>query len=360
MAEKITAQQRAQLFAASTRQHFQMIGQKEITGGAQTIEFEVPKARILHNIKLLVEAKVKVGGGTGTDKWKHELSPYDVLRQVVVNFNNGFKPIQVSGSELAMANMLYTEPHMVKPSADGSTLCMAPDTGLAAASGDGNVHDIRFMIDVPIGINYRDPTGMVLVQNSETLVTLSIDIGYPTTLCKLNDSEYNHTFSYESVKVAAMATTYSIPGDSRCWPDFSVLKILSSNNYHVTQGQNYIVLPGGMIYRKMILKFEDENGNPMSLADITSNIELILNTADTPYSISPAMLREVDKMQSGVVFPEGCYYFSWDYQGQNGYGGARDLMDCERVTEFAVRFTSGKVGKLTVIGEKISRLISAQ
>ena len=58
----ITAQQRAQLFAAATRQHFQMIGKKSITGGAQMVEFEIPKARILHNVKLLVEAEVTVSG----------------------------------------------------------------------------------------------------------------------------------------------------------------------------------------------------------------------------------------------------------------------------------------------------------
>lgn len=34
-------------------------------------------------------------------------------------------------------------------------------------------------------------------------------------------------------------------------------------------------------------------------------------------------------------------------------------MDTERVTELAVRFTTGRAGKLTVIGEKISRLITA-
>lgn len=355
MSEKVTAQERAQLFAASTRQHYQMIGQKEIVGGAQTIEFEVPKARILHNLKVLVEADVKLTGTAGTKAFVHKLSPYDIFRQVVINFNNGFKPIQVSGSELAMNNMLYTEPQMVLPSTDGKTLCTAPNGLTASTSGTSN--KIKFMLDIPIGINYRDPTALVMVQNQETLVTLSLDVGYAGALIG-NPADY--TADFTSIKVSCMATTYSIPGDSRCWPDFSVLKILSSNNYHITQGQNYIVLPGGMIYRKMILKFEDENGAPMSVSDITSNIELILNTADTPYSISPAMLKEIDKMQSGIEFPEGCFYFSWDYQGQNGYGGARDLLDCERVTEFAVRFSSGKAGKLTVIGEKLSRLVSQQ
>lgn len=351
MAEKkatnLTAQQRAQLFAASTRQHFQMIGKKEITGGAQMVEFEIPKARILHNVKLLVEAEVSVSGNVDIAS---PVAPYDVFRLVTVNFNNGFKPIMVSGSELALANMLYTNPDMVRARVDGSSLCTCPET---LSSG---TNKIKFMLDIPVGLNYRDPTAMVMVQNAETSVTVNLDIGYANQIIA-NSSEV--TAEFGKITISAMATTYSIPADSRCWPDFSVLKILNSNNFGMVQGQNYIKLPVGMIYRKMILRFEDENGQPMAVEDITSNIELLLNTADTPYSISPAMLREIDKFQAGVDFPEGCYYFSWDFQGQNGYGGARDLMDTERVTELAVRFTSGKAGKLTVIGEKISRLITA-
>ena len=51
---QLTAQQRAALFGASTRQHWQMIGKQEVTGGAQTIQFRVPKARILRGMKLWI------------------------------------------------------------------------------------------------------------------------------------------------------------------------------------------------------------------------------------------------------------------------------------------------------------------
>lgn len=351
--QNLTAQQRAQLFGASTRQHFQMIGKKTVTGGAQMVEFEIPKARILHNVKLLVEAKVIVKG-SGSAPVASAVAPYDLFRLITVNYNNGFKPIMVSGSELALANMLYTNPDMVRAREDGSSLCKCPSA--LSASSEGVTNDIKFMLDIPIGLNYRDPTAMVMVQNAETSVTVNLDIGYANTII---GQASGFTCDFGTINISAMATTYSIPADSRCWPDFSVLKILNSNNYGIVNGQNYIKLPVGMIYRKMILRFEDENGQPMTLEDITSNIEILLNTADTPYSVSPAMLREIDKFQAGVEFPEGCYYFSWDFQGQNGYGGSRDLMDTERVTEMAVRFTSGKSGKLTVIGEKISRLITA-
>lgn len=350
MAEKkanLTAQQRAQLFAAATRQHWQMIGKKSITGGAQMVEFEIPKARILHNVKLLVEADINVSGNVAIAS---PVAPYDVFRLITVNFNNGFKPIMVSGSELALNNMLYTNPGMVRASEDGSTLCTCP------AELKSGSNKIKFMVDIPVGLNYRDPTAMVMVQNAETSVTVNLDVGYANAIIGYADGI---TAEFGEISISAMATTYSIPADSRCWPDFSVLKILNSNNYAFTQGQNYIKLPVGMIYRKMILRFENENGEPMTLEEITSNIEILLNTADTPYSISPAMLKEIGKFQAGVEFPEGCFYFSWDFQGQNGYGGARDLMDTERVTEMALRFTTGRAGKLTVIGEKISRLITA-
>ena len=155
-----------------------------------------------------------------------------------------------------------------------------------------------------------------------------------------------------------MCITYSIPSDARAFPDMSVLKILDSRNETFTAGQSYIKLPTGMIYRKLIFKFEDENGDVLDPEDITSNIELILNTADVPYSISPKMLRMTNTMQSGMPYPDGCYYFSFDFQGINGYGGSRDYIDAERITELAVRFNSAKAGKLTIISEKLSRLIA--
>ena len=96
----------------------------------------------------------------------------------------------------------------------------------------------------------------------------------------------------------------------------------------------------------------------MSADDITSNIELVLNTADVPYSVSPKMLKHINTMQAGISYPDGCYYFSFDFQGVNGYGGSRDYIDAERITEFAVRFNAAKAGKLTIISEKLSRLIA--
>ena len=71
------------------------------------------------------------------------------------------------------------------------------------------------------------------------------------------------------------------------------------------------------------------------------------------------MLKKVNLMQSGVKMPEGVYFWSFDWQGIIGMGGSRDYIDAERISELSIRFNSGKAGKLTVVSEKISRLIAA-
>lgn len=349
---KLTAQQRAQLFGASTRQHFQMLGMQEVKGGAQTVSFRVPKARIMQGVKLYVEGVIKLANENGTSYTTKELTPYKCIRRLSIDFNNGFMPVVASGEELALVNMLYPNPDAIRRKESGS---LAYTAASWSASNEGNEHAFNFMLDVPLTINYRDPVGLVLAQNAETNIDITIDIANAVAMV---DNTAGYTADFTSLKITPMITSFSVPSDTRAFPDMSVLKIVDSRNEAFTAGQTYIKLPVGMIYRKLIFKFENTDGTPMSADDITSNIELVLNTADVPYSVSPKMLRKINIMQAGMAYPDGCYYFSFDYQGVNGYGGSRDYIDAERITEFAVRFNTAKAGKLTIISEKLSRLIA--
>lgn len=332
--QKLTAQQRAAMFSAATRQHFQMLGTQDVSGGAQSITFRVPKARILQGVRLLVSYKVdKVDGLTSP------FDAYKVLRRVSIDLNNGFQPIVAAGHEIAMINTLYPHGEMVAASEKTNTLCTV----------DKTAKTVDFMLDLPLTLNYRDTSGLILAQNQETSIDVVVDVD--------NASAIGAT-AYENFKVSAMTTTFSVPARSEWFPDLSILKVLDSRKEVFTAGGAYIKLPTGMIYRKMILVFQDADGNPMTPDQIGSNIELVLNTADIPYSISPKMLKKVNLMQSGVEMPEGVYFWSFDWQGIVGMGGSRDYIDAERISEFAVRFNASVPGKLTVISEKISRLIA--
>ena len=347
----LTAQQRAQLFAASTRQHYQMIGTKEITGGAQTVEFTIPKARLLQAVRVYVSGVLNVKGAAAVDVSKTAI--YKSIRQAVIDLNNGFRPIVLGGEQAALMSMLYPRPEMWLASADGATLAKCP-AKLAASEG-GSDNEFSFFLDLPLTTNERDMTGIVLAQNNETLINLSLDIANANAVV---NNKAGYTCDFKSMKIKVMTVTYSIPSDSRCMPDMSILVIKDSRSDAITSGVNYVKLPTGMIYRKMLMKFENADGTPMTMDKIASNLEVVLNTADVPYSIDPVMLHEWNKLQTGIEMPEGVYFLSFDYQGQLGYGGARDLLDAERITELAIRFNATEAGKLTVVSEKLSRLVA--
>lgn len=353
--QTLTAQQRAALFSASTRQHFQMIGTKDVSSGAQTVSFRVPKARILQGVRLLCEYKVKLTHASSTSIAFGSFDAYKILRRISVDLNNGFMPIVLSGYQAALMNTLYPHGEQVLASSKKDTLCDAGTTLTASTTGASN--SLAFMLDLPLTLNYRDTSGLVLAQNQETSIDVVVDVGNAGDIIA-NASGYTATL--ESMKIHCMTSTFSVPARSEWFPDLSILKVCDARSEMFTSGANYIKMQTGYIYRKLILMFTDESGAALSDDDITSNIELVLNTADTPYSISPKMLRKLNLMQSGVKMPDGVYFWSFDWQGIIGMGGSRDYIDAERVSEFSVRFTSGKAGKLTVVSEKLSRLIATK
>lgn len=333
MAEnKLTAQQRAQLFGAATRQHFQMIGKKSV-GPSQTVEFAVPKARIVEGFRLRMK-----GALTGGSLTAGGYDVYDLIRRISVDFNNGFSPVVVSGAQMARINTLSPAARLIPAAAD---------TGLCVVDGA----NFDFMLDIPLVLNYRDPVGLVLAQNQETNITVTIDTANPANIIE-GATDFTATLELE-------CNSFSIPANTNYLPDMSVLKVVDARNEVFTAGQNYIKLPVGMIYRKMVFKFETADGEPLTAEEITSNIELVLNTADIPYSISPDMLKKFNIMQVGMDMGAGVYFFSFDWQGlAASYGGSRDLLDTERITEFALRFSASVPGKVTIVSEKMSRLIA--
>ena len=362
MAQSISPQQRALNFGAYTRQHIQTLGSQK--GGSNShIEFEVPKARLLQGINLLCE--VELATSTASN-WKattlnEKMELYNILRRVSIDYNNGFSPVVASGKDIAVANMLRMNPKIVHPSGvEGASLCtitaprVTTDTEDAFTAESATAMKYYFMLELPLTLNERDPSGLVLAQNGQTLINFSCDIA---DTVKLSTPA---TITVSNVNIIPVLGTFSIPTAPEAFPDLSVLKILDSRTETFTGGgSNVVKLPVGMIYRKLILKFEKTDGTPMTADEITSNIELVFNTADIPYSVHPKALRLRTTSQIGGKLPEGYYAFDFTYQGMPNYGGSRDYVDTERLTTFELRFTTADSGKVTIISEKISRLISS-
>ena len=359
MATTVSPQQRALNFGAYTRQHIQTLGSQ--TGTALShIEYEVPKARLMQAINLLVEVTLKKESASTTTlaDLNAKMELYNVIRRMSIDYNNGFSPVVASGKDIAVVNMLRVKSDTVIPTCvvDKSLCTITAPT--ATKETDDNITlssatEIKyyFMLEVPVTLNDRDPSGLVLAQNGQTLINFALDI-----------SDSVNGVPVDAVKVTPQIVSFSIPPVENAFPDLSVLKVLDSRKESFTGGgSNLFKLPTGMIYRKLIIYLEDENGNPMKPEDITSNFEMLLNTADIPYSINPQMLRLRTTTQTGGRLPEGYYALDFSCQGTNpNYGGSRDYIDAEQITTLEIRFTTVKSGKITLISEKISRLIASK
>ena len=328
MAE-LTAQQKAQLFAMSTRQNWQMLAKQVVTNVPQTVQFTLPKARLLAGLYVDIKATFDA-----TQSGVTEESISKLVRRVSLDLNNGFAPFVISGSQCRMYNIIDLHTDHLQKDWIGKV--------------DGKVCHLRLFL--PCTTNPRDPVGLILLQNDQTNVTLSIDLGLGT--------EMGASVDPAKVEINVMTETFSIPANANAYPDITVLKMVNGRKDSLaTEGQQVIKLTTGTIYRKLMFRLLDEDGQPMNPEDITSNIELIFNQADINYSISAEMLRLLNEKQFGAALPEGMYVFDFSNGGGlTNLGGTRDFIDSANLTEFWVRFTTTKRGKVEIVTETLARL----
>ncbi|MGE6604862.1 cytoplasmic protein [Lysinibacillus fusiformis] len=349
---QLSAQDRAILFSQSTRQNFQTLPSKSAQGEETTLTFDLPKVRLLSKILVEIDAVVTLKSTTGTNIALNTFGVHNILRRVSLDLNNGFSPFVTTGRDLYLYNLNRLNPNTLFPQSNIKGITSAGTT----SSASGNDQRIKFLVTLPVTLNDRDTTGLILLQNPETNVQLQVDIAKMQDAYKLNASN-GDTVTFKSLTVTPMVETFSIPPIQEAFPDISVLKLVSAKaNTFAGNGQNIVALQTGTIYRKLVLYLEDENGNPLKDADFTGNLELVFNQADVPYSIKPSVLSALNHSQLGYVLPDGVYIFDFSNQGFPNYGGSRDYIDTEKLTEFWVRFSSTKGGKLTAVTETLSRL----
>ena len=99
------------------------------------------------------------------------------------------------------------------------------------------------------------------------------------------------------------------------------------------------------------------DGNPFEDSDITSNVDIIFNTADVNYSVPANVIRHKNEVAYGERMPKGVYIFDFSDNGIPNYGGTRDYIDTTKLTMFQLRFNSNKAGRCRIVSENLARLV---
>lgn len=343
---KLSPSQRANLFAQSTRQYKQELPSMTFKEGQQ-VSITLPKTRFLSRIFIKVKGTInrKEGVSTNIDNLfydaMNDFSIYKILRQIRLSINNGFNPYQIGGKELALYNAITVQCNM----------------GYLPVQYENTVESDSFpfcyTLELPITINERDPIGLLMLQNEQTSVTLSVDCGYFAEM---------EGFISGDLEITPTLETFSIPQLPEAIPDYSIIKIV---NQQVEQGRkvgdNIVKLPVGLTYRKIIMYLTHSDGEPVQHKHI-NNFQLVFNQADTPYNINSDQLRYENEISYGQL-PDGVYVFDFSNQGIANLGGGRDYIDTERLTEFWLKINTNVTGvdtegiNITIIKENLARLV---
>lgn len=354
--KNISPAQRAQFFAQMTRQHMQM---RPAVAGAENamVSFNLDKVRLTSRILLLIEGTVTVTHDTATSYNPAPFAPFSFIRNVSVEINNGFKPFNVSGRELYWYNLTRAFANQIVPVIDAAANLPKRARNYLGntASASGAANPMRMVLELPLTLNERDPIGLILTQNEETVVTVTVTFGAGTDL--LAPGQTGYTVAVSNLTVTPMVETFSIPPVKEAFPDISILKLVQSTREPVAgAGPFTLKLPVGLTYRKLLIFIEDSNGNGVADTAFSGNFELVLNGADYPYQISPKVLAALNQVMYNQALPQGLYVFDFTYQGLANYGGARDYIDTERLTEFWFKFNATGAGNVTAVYELLSRL----
>lgn len=347
---RVSPAQAALNFAQMTRQNYQTL--PAIAGApSSTVTFNLPKVRLTSRVRVMVEAVLNVKHASQTSYTPAALAPYTMFRKVAIDMNNGFSPFNTSGKELYMYSLMSQDANILSPKTSGRGKVVQA----LGASASGVDNTVRFLLDLPLTLNDRDPIGLVLTQNQETTVTITLDIDKADTLVK---DTAGFTLDLKNIVITPMVETFSVPALAEAFPDLSVLKLVMSTRQAISgSGPQTLKLPTGQTYRKFAMLIEDANGGVID-SDLTGDLEIVFNQADTPYRINAKTLAAINHEQYRMPLPQGIYTFDFSYQGVAGYSGSRDYIDTERLTEFWVKFNAKNAGNVTVVYETLTRLRS--
>jgi len=339
--KQLTPAERMSLFQQNTRQHLKPLPAQPALP-MTTRSFELVKTRLTSRVMLLVSGTVRVAHPTLTTIPLAQYSPATFIRNIRLNINNGFNPFQISGRGLFLQNHLFI---------GAETMGQVSRMG-NAASAAGVENAFTLFLELPVTLNQRDAIGLINTANPQTVVSVDIDFD---EIGRLFTTTAGYTIT-PNLTVLPIVESFTVPSNPQAIPDLSILKLVHEFRQTIpAAGQFTFRLQTGLTYRKITVLLENAAGEPLLDSGI-NNLELVFNQADIPYTVHPTILRALNTKAYGSPLPAGVFVFDFTNLGIPNYGGSRDYVDTERLTEFWLTGNVALSGNVTVITETLARL----
>ena len=342
------------LFQANSQKHIKELGVKKITSYAEILSWEFPKDGLLTNIYLMCTFKVNFTNNTDTSISMTPLKTLPLekvaglIRKFTLDISSECIPINVSGSELVYMNMLCANNNHINPN-DKSTFFNIQLSSNTCASKKTETATFNFLLNAEVVFNQKELIGLIPLQTRTANARVTLDFHNPINIfgSKYGDSEI------QSIEIEPSYQTQSIPhvNGVDILPDTGNIKNLMSETYSCIAGRNskHLRTESNIIYRRILMILPDG----MNVDNITSNIEILVNTNVKFWNVKPKLLQAINQSRYGL--PEAKNFLSFDFtdNGTPNYGGTRDYIDARGITELWFNFTADMEGQIDFVIETV-------
>ena len=339
-------------FLTATRFNKRRIASIPYDGGNR-VSYDLPATGLLANLYLRMTGTLTttLGGGTATLKANQQGRPFGLLDRIQLTANSGTDIVNVTGFGLFLRALMTDNGYPDIASANlseaesGNPVYQFPTTFTGAQT-------VEFSLKIPIVNNDRDLTGLIMLQNKETLLTLQMDFADISSLFTLTGGA---TVSFTG-DVTLTTEYFSVPGNREDYPDLSVIHTLIEDRVPIDGvGDLQYVTPRGNVYMRMLHRVL-LNDTPAGYDDI-DRLTLQFNQTDTPYFIDGHDVLVQQRERYKRDLPKGVYVWDWTYQGQAGLGGSRDLINSRAITDF---LSIIKINTSATLGTNNNKLLTVR
>jgi hypothetical protein len=298
-------------------------------GGGTFGPYTLPKTGLLARLFLAIRGSV-----AGALTAPNALGMASIVTRVRVVANSGLDLYNVSGAGYAY---LLSE-----------TLESEYFNAASQNTGRSAVTATTFNLDmmIPIAVNMRDPSGLIMLQNEQTIVNLYIDW--------LADASVATGATVTLTTGDIYMEVFTVPPDPNDWPNINIVHQCLEDQQQVPAAGDFPYnWPRGNTYMQMLHGL----GIGAAGSDAFSRVALRVNQSDYLQNTPPPYLDMEHRLYRGRARPAGGIYF--DFAGSSGlgcYALARDLVNSALVTDLATVITATSAGTLYTVRRQLLTL----
>jgi hypothetical protein len=299
-------------FVANTRRKIVQIPTQTRPVGGGTTSINLPKTGLLANIVVAIRGSI-----AGTLTVPNALGFASVISRIRLTLNSGIDIFNVSGAGYH---------YLLREALESEYTDIAGQSNARTA-----VTAAAFNLDmlIPVAINMRDPLGLILLQNEQTLLTLNIDWTADTTVAT------GATITCTAIPYIEL---FTVPVDPADFPPINIIHQTLEDQQAISGAQDWVYnWPRGNTYLQVLhgVGIGAAGTDGFNKAQIRVNQSDYLQSTDIPY------LDLEFRRFRGRARPAGGIFFDLlASSGLGNYGLTRDVFNSALVTDLASVITT--------------------